>query len=544
MMMSRLSTIMVGAAIVLVQPQVAFALSSEQVSQIAQSITVLIDGYQSGSGVIVDRKGDTYYVLTAAHVVNAEVTYLAIAPDGRRHRVYPANIKRIEGVDLAVVQFTSENSYSVGKLGNSESATISKRVYVAGAPEPSEALPSRTVLVTPGDIVGRQKPNQKGYALIYTNPTRRGMSGGPVLDEEGRVIGIHGQGDHQDGSKTGLNLAIPIESFLKSELSTSILSPDRPDETEAVTPTPSPNSTSPQLPTSTSSPERVEQAEAVTPTPPPNSTALPASSSETASSETATTPEVPSEKPLTESSETATTPQAPSKKPLTEEQKRRAAQLRKESIDLAKSASKTPRKNYFFAILIGFIGSVLFAFVAMLFVSFILVVSYFIFRSFIDVISRNNAADRQQYKVAAKYHKLRDLLKAGQWKEADRETSQVMLQVAGREKEGWFRVEDIENFPYEDLRTIDGLWVKCSNGRFGFSVQKRIWLEEGGKVDGETECRLADRVGWRVKEKWQIYRNLTFNLAAPAGSLPLLYRLDGCPSGWQTRVALLSRIDV
>jgi len=133
------------------------------------------------------------------------------------HRAYPANIKRIKGVDLAVVEFVSENSYSVGKLGNSQSATISKRIYVAGAPEPSETMPSRTLLVTPGHIVGRQDPNQKGYALIYTNPTRRGMSGGPVLDEEGRVIGIHGQGDRQDGSKTGLNLAIPSESFLTSQ---------------------------------------------------------------------------------------------------------------------------------------------------------------------------------------------------------------------------------------------------------------------------------------------------------------------------------------
>ncbi|MFB2977817.1 GUN4 domain-containing protein [Microseira sp. BLCC-F43] len=98
--------------------------------------------------------------------------------------------------------------------------------------------------------------------------------------------------------------------------------------------------------------------------------------------------------------------------------------------------------------------------------------------------------------VLPRYRQLRDLLQAGKWKEADQETAKVMLQVAGRTKEGWLDSDSIKNFPCEDLRAIDQLWVKYSNGRFGFSVQKRIWQEVGGKVDDETECRLGDRVGW------------------------------------------------
>ncbi|MBO1347539.1 MAG: GUN4 domain-containing protein [Hormoscilla sp. GUM202] len=79
-------------------------------------------------------------------------------------------------------------------------------------------------------------------------------------------------------------------------------------------------------------------------------------------------------------------------------------------------------------------------------------------------------SDRDQ--VPAKYHKLRDLLKAGEWEKADIETTRVMLQVADREKERWFRVDDIKNFPCQDLLAIDKLWVKYSDGPFGFSVQK------------------------------------------------------------------------
>lgn len=123
------------------------------------------------------------------------------------------------------------------------------------------------------------------------------------------------------------------------------------------------------------------------------------------------------------------------------------------------------------------------------------------------------------------YTRLRDLLAAGKWKEADEETLKVMLKAARQEKEGWFTKESIENFPCDDLRTIDQLWVKYSQGRFGFSVQKKIWLEVGGKVDWETERKLGDRVGWLkggnwLDGVWLNYDDLTFNLKAQSGHLP------------------------
>ncbi|WP_449418861.1 GUN4 domain-containing protein [Phormidium nigroviride] len=128
------------------------------------------------------------------------------------------------------------------------------------------------------------------------------------------------------------------------------------------------------------------------------------------------------------------------------------------------------------------------------------------------------------------YTNLWDLLAAGKWKEADRETHKVMLKAARREKEGYFTKESIDNFPCEDLRTIDQLWVKYSQGRFGFSVQKKIWLECGGKVDDKTEKLLADRVGWRKEGSWLNYDDLNFSKQAQEGHLPWgllgLYVLD------------------
>lgn len=132
------------------------------------------------------------------------------------------------------------------------------------------------------------------------------------------------------------------------------------------------------------------------------------------------------------------------------------------------------------------------------------------------------------------YTRLRDLLRDCEWKQADRETLAVMLKATGREKESWLNTESIENFPCTDLRTIDQLWVKYSNGHFGFSVQKRIWES----VEGDYE-KFGDRVGWRKSEivviekwfglkqqtenktRWLRVDELTFSLSAPEGHLPV-----------------------
>ncbi len=128
------------------------------------------------------------------------------------------------------------------------------------------------------------------------------------------------------------------------------------------------------------------------------------------------------------------------------------------------------------------------------------------------------------------YTRLRDLLAAGKWKEADKETFAVMLKAAGRETAGWLNIESIERFSYIDLRTTDRLWVKYSDGRFGFSVQKRIWESVGGTPDAdyETGCRFGEYVGWCVKcsptafGSWTFYDydDLIFSLDAPNGHLP------------------------
>ncbi|MFM6246861.1 MAG: GUN4 domain-containing protein, partial [Dolichospermum sp.] len=146
--------------------------------------------------------------------------------------------------------------------------------------------------------------------------------------------------------------------------------------------------------------------------------------------------------------------------------------------------------------------------------------------------NNGNEVELKSY-VGMDYRKLRDLLKAGKWKEADEETLRVMLAVAKQEREGWLNVESIDNFPCADLRTIDKLWVKYSDGRFGFSVQKRIYQGLGGtrEYNQEIWLKFGDKVGWRRSwwrgGSWLYYSLLTFDKKAPEGHLPSVAGLGG-----------------
>ena len=127
------------------------------------------------------------------------------------------------------------------------------------------------------------------------------------------------------------------------------------------------------------------------------------------------------------------------------------------------------------------------------------------------------------------YTKLRNLLATGEWKEADLETAQVMLEAASRQEAGWLREEDIDNFPCEDLRAINQLWLHYSDRKFGFSVQKEIYESLGGTREYNREVwnSFGDRVGWKKEANWLDYDDFIFNLdEAPTAHLPgSVYRI-------------------
>jgi hypothetical protein len=121
--------------------------------------------------------------------------------------------------------------------------------------------------------------------------------------------------------------------------------------------------------------------------------------------------------------------------------------------------------------------------------------------------------------IDSKYQQLEEYLSRQQWREADEETYRLMITTVGKEEGQYFYASDLINFPCEDLRTLDQLWVQYSNGKWGFSVQKQIWQECGSPMeDNDDWKKFADRVGWRRDGKWVSKNDFTFDLnSSPVG---------------------------
>jgi V8-like Glu-specific endopeptidase len=218
----------VSAVLIAINLAPARALSSAEVNTIARSVTVRITSSSgSGSGVLIRKEGKTYTLLTAAHVLaNKTAVYEVIAPDGQRYTLDQRSIKVHAQADLAIAQFASAKSYAVTTIGRSEGVTEGAPIYVAGFPAKTVAMTESIYNFTRGEITAAPaQPFKDGYGLVYTNATLPGMSGGPIFNAEGALIGIHGRADAktelQDQQlnpqiyvKSGVNLGVPVSALL------------------------------------------------------------------------------------------------------------------------------------------------------------------------------------------------------------------------------------------------------------------------------------------------------------------------------------------
>ncbi|MDH6097751.1 serine protease, partial [Anabaenopsis sp. FSS-46] len=126
-----------------------------------------------------------------------------------------------EGVDLAVVKFRSNQTYAVATLAKYPTED-NQYMLTAGYPRLGTSSPWRLTLGQTwsreqglvGTTLSSSRTNKEGgsqavsqaagaldggYELVYSSITLGGMSGGPVLDTQGRVIGIHGLAEGDSG---------------------------------------------------------------------------------------------------------------------------------------------------------------------------------------------------------------------------------------------------------------------------------------------------------------------------------------------------------
>jgi hypothetical protein len=205
-------------------PEVAFAKTKSQVAQAAIPVTVQINSISGGgSGVIINQKaeqgGTLYTVLTANHVVqNAGVNYQVRTHTGNSYQVISVEHylkNQNKDPDLAIITFKTTDIYPTAKLGDSSQASYGADIAIFGYPylDDNQRPDERPFVYSSGELNNPQGKRPNGYDWLYNAVTQKGMSGGPVFDENGTVVAIHGRGEQFQG-KAAFNAGIPINTFV------------------------------------------------------------------------------------------------------------------------------------------------------------------------------------------------------------------------------------------------------------------------------------------------------------------------------------------
>lgn len=144
-------------------------------------------------------------------------------------------------------------------------------------------------------------------------------------------------------------------------------------------------------------------------------------------------------------------------------------------------------------------------------------------------------SETQMAEPFVSYDLLRQKLASGQWESADAETRRLLIVLAGESaiKRKYIFFSEVQFIPASDLKAIDELWRSHSNGRFGYSVQRRIW----NKVNRDF-TEFFKKVDWmkRLQDsetEQYTYRSFPrefiweFGDSTPEGHLPLTNALRG-----------------
>ncbi|MGK7920168.1 MAG: serine protease [Trichodesmium sp.] len=183
------------------------------ISNIAQKVTVRIfTDNSAGSGVIIKREGNIYTIVTNHHVIenNSNKLYPVMSGDGITHQATLVSTPQMGNLDVALLQFTSDRPYEVVEIAKTNQPLVGETVFAAGFPNwyqpdslqmsSTRAWGSRAFRLTLGSVgMLPSRTLSQGYQLGYTNDIKSGMSGGPIFNSQGQLIGINGRSKHPIG---------------------------------------------------------------------------------------------------------------------------------------------------------------------------------------------------------------------------------------------------------------------------------------------------------------------------------------------------------
>lgn len=175
--------------------QVRFREIAERAAPATVNIQV---GNSQGSGVIVTRDG---YIMTAAHVIGgANLDATVVLNDGRSLQAKTLGLNRT--VDSGLLKIVEKGKYPY--LSPGESANLKTGQWVMAIGHPGGLEPERGVVYRVGRIFNNLPE------LISTDCTVvGGDSGGPLLDMDGNVIGIHSR----IGQNLNSNIHVPVDVY-------------------------------------------------------------------------------------------------------------------------------------------------------------------------------------------------------------------------------------------------------------------------------------------------------------------------------------------
>jgi S1-C subfamily serine protease len=171
----------------------------------------------TGTGFEIDARGD---ILTASHVVDGASSVTVRLQNGATRRVRLLGLDR--SIDTAVLQVDSSGlSLQPLALGSSKAMAVGNPIAVIGDPFGFNRSLSTGVISGLDRTIPAPNGSSVANAIQTDAAIDPGNSGGPVLDAQGRAIGITDQiatGGSNVDSSTGVGFAIPIDP-IESELS-------------------------------------------------------------------------------------------------------------------------------------------------------------------------------------------------------------------------------------------------------------------------------------------------------------------------------------
>lgn len=123
------------------------------------------------------------------------------------------------------------------------------------------------------------------------------------------------------------------------------------------------------------------------------------------------------------------------------------------------------------------------------------------------------------------YLPLQQLLVRQEWEQADKLHNLKLCEAANETALGrkWIYFSEVNSVSITDLRTLNALWMAHSGGKFGYSVQREIWLGCGKNWD-----KFWPKIHWKDGIVWTRYPGrFNWSLNAPRGHLPLSNQLRG-----------------